>query len=61
MAPQVWNETDKPRLVLIFDIWHPQLVSDDERCAALENDNDRKVYLGVVRDGAFYDTIERGH
>ena len=34
---EVWNETEQPRVVLIVDIWHPQLRSDAERRRAIEH------------------------
>ncbi|MGH7558102.1 MAG: aspartyl/asparaginyl beta-hydroxylase domain-containing protein [Gemmatimonadota bacterium] len=32
---EVWNDADRPRLVLILDVWHPDL-SDAERWALTE-------------------------
>ena len=32
---EVWNDGTSPRLVFIFDVWHPQLRTDDERLAAI--------------------------
>ena len=33
---EVWNETDSPRLVLIIDLWHPLLDTDQKRLATLD-------------------------
>ena len=33
---EVWNEGRSPRLVFIFDVWHPQLTTDAERLGALD-------------------------
>ena len=33
---EVWNEGSAPRLVFIFDLWHPQLRTDSERLAVLD-------------------------
>ena len=33
---EVWNEGDEPRLVFIFDVWHPDLATDKHRLAALD-------------------------
>jgi aspartyl/asparaginyl beta-hydroxylase (cupin superfamily) len=32
----VWNDSPDPRLVFIFDVWHPMLRTDDERLGALD-------------------------
>ena len=32
----VYNESPEPRLVFIFDIWHPSLRTDEQRLAALD-------------------------
>jgi hypothetical protein len=33
---EVWNETTTPRLVLIVDLWHPMLDTDEKRLATLD-------------------------
>jgi tetratricopeptide (TPR) repeat protein len=33
---EVWNESDEPRLVFIFDVWHPMLENDEQRLDALD-------------------------
>lgn len=33
---EVWNDSPDPRLVFIFDVWHPSLRTDDQRLAALD-------------------------
>lgn len=51
---EVRNEGASPRLVFIFDVWHPQLRTDTERLAALETDAARQRYLRAaasVREG----------
>ena len=58
---EVWNLTASPRLVLIVDLWHPMLTSDEQRLAALQNDDEREVYLGVARRGTYRNTSLRGH
>ena len=35
---EVWNEGSEPRLVFIFDVWHPQLNTDEARLGALRGD-----------------------
>jgi tetratricopeptide (TPR) repeat protein len=35
---EVWNEGSEPRLVFIFDVWHPQLSTDEARLEALRGD-----------------------
>ena len=57
----VYNDTGQSRLVLIVDLWHHELRTDDERLATLDNDEMRRNYLGVVQHGAYQNTIERGH
>ncbi|KAK3239832.1 hypothetical protein CYMTET_50263 [Cymbomonas tetramitiformis] len=58
---QVHNETEEARLVLIVDLWHPELDTDEKRLAALQHDEQRQTYRGVV-DRSFYETTTlRGH
>ena len=57
----VYNDTDQPRVVLIVDLWHHELRTDDERVATLDNDEMKRDYLDVVRRGTYRNTIERGH
>lgn len=58
---EVWNLTSQPRLVLIVDLWHPQLDTDDKRLAAMNSQLERDIYLGVVKRNEYGNTIERGH
>ena len=58
---EVWNLTDQPRLVLIVDIWHPQLDSDEKRGKAMQSDEERSLYYGVVHRHEYQTTEMRGH
>ena len=58
---EVHNATDKPRLVLIVDMWHPDLKTIDQRTAALQDDEQRRRYLGVQHNGYYEATTLRGH
>ena len=49
------------RLVLIVDMWHPQLQTDEQRAAALQDEQQRTRYRGVVERGAYETTTLRGH
>lgn len=49
---EVWNATEAPRLVLIVDVWHPELVTDDQRLATLDPSRAR-LYHSIVREGKF--------
>ena len=60
------NDTALPRLVLIVDVWHPQLSSHAQRLAILraalvDPDGLTAVYEGVVRKGLYLNTTQRGH
>ncbi|KAL1519272.1 hypothetical protein AB1Y20_022801 [Prymnesium parvum] len=57
----VFNHTDRPRLVLIVDMWHPDLSTDEARLATMDDDEMKDNYLAVVRHGTYRNTIERGH
>ena len=57
----VWNDTSKPRLVLIVDLWHPDLDTDEKRLAALNSDEERECYLGVAKRKEYGNTTQRGH
>ena len=57
----MWNETAQPRLVLICDMWHPQLDTDAKRLAAMNSDDEREVYRGVVMRQHYHSTELRGH
>ena len=57
---EVWNETDAARLVLIVDLWHPDLATDAQRLATLDPPEARR-YEAVVRHGHYETTTERGH
>ena len=49
---EVWNETALPRLVLIVDIWHPGLDSEQKRVEVLDPPRAER-YLAIVRGGEF--------
>ena len=55
------NTTAAPRLVLIVDLWHPGLDTDEKRLAALDEASNRQIYLDVVRKAKWQNTTERGH
>ena len=58
---EVWNLTDQPRLVLIVDIWHPELDTDEKRMRALQTDDERSIYRDVVHRQVYQTTNQRGH
>ena len=58
---EVWNLTDAPRLVLIVDLWHPQLDTDEKRLRAMNSDDERQIYLDVVQRQKYQPTEMRGH
>ena len=58
---EVWNLTEQPRLVLIVDLWHPQLDSDEKRMSAMQTDDERQVYRGVASRREYRSTELRGH
>jgi aspartyl/asparaginyl beta-hydroxylase (cupin superfamily) len=60
-ALQVHNETDAARLVLIVDLWHPELVTDAQREATLPAEEQRERYRGVVERNEYLTTTLRGH
>ena len=53
--------TSHPRVVLICDLWHPQLDTDAKRLSALQTEAERETYLGVVRRQEYQTTTQRGH
>lgn len=57
----VHNETDEPRLILLVDLWHPQLQADEERARVLPHDELRRRYDGVVQHNTYEATTLRGH
>ena len=57
---EVWNLTDQPRLVLIVDIWHPQLDTDEKRLKAMASEHQQAIYRGVVHRRFYGSTKERG-
>lgn len=57
---EVWNHTSEPRLVLIVDIWHPQLQHDADRAKALTHEWQRERYRRALR-GEHDMTTQRGH
>jgi len=58
---EVHNSTSQPRLVLIVDMWHPELATDAERAGALQDDAQRERYRGVADSGTYENTTLRGH
>ena len=48
----MWNETDHPRLVLILDLWHHKLDSDEKREAAMDTERAAR-YRRIVRERRF--------
>lgn len=57
---ETWNLTDEPRLVLIVDLWHPQLVTDEARYDAMTEASQPTRYAKALT-GEFESTTERGH
>lgn len=47
----MWNDADGPRLVLVVDLWHPNLDTDDERLATLDACRAAR-YRRIVQDGS---------
>ena len=39
---EVHNETDEARLILLIDLWHPELQTDEQRMAVPPRDNNRR-------------------
>ena len=58
---EVHNATNLPRLVLIVDQWHPDLKTDDQRVAALHDEELSRRYLAARHNGYYETTILRGH
>ena len=58
---EVHNETDEPRLVLIVDMWHPELLTDEQRRSAMQDEEQRQRYTDVVNRGQYETTTLRGH
>ena len=57
---EVWNNATSERLVLIVDVWHPDLELDAERLAHL--DGPQKDAYAALRAGDVYrETDESGH
>ena len=57
----VHNETEEARLVLIVDLWHPELETDEQRADALNDEAQRERYRGVALRGEYETTSLRGH
>ena len=55
-----YNDTDAPRLVLIVDLWHPGLATDQARVQLLDRPQALR-YARVVEDAAYENTTQRGH
>ena len=49
------------RLVLIVDLWHPELETDEQRADALNDEAQRERYRGVALRGEYETTTLRGH
>ena len=47
--------------MLIVDMWHPQLQTDRQREAAMQEPLQIERYRGVVREGYYENTTQRGH
>ena len=45
---EAWNDSDEPRLIFVMDVWHPELVTDAQRLAALDEAAQQR-YRAVVR------------
>ena len=60
-AATVHNETEEARLVLIVDLWHPELETDEQRADALNDEAQRERYRGVALRGEYETTSLRGH
>ena len=64
---EVWNATDEARLVLIVDLWHPQLRSDEERMRAIRAavregwEEEQCERYRKALGGELETTVERGH
>ena len=56
---EVWNDSDEPRLVLIIDVWHPDLKTDRQRLKHLEPTQQNKYKM--LKQGHVEDTEESGH
>ena len=57
---EVWNNTEEPRLVLIVDLWHDQLVTDADRAHACDEPSQIERYKRALR-GEYEVTTLRGH
>ena len=51
----------RARLVLIVDLWHPELAGDEARLGAMQHEAQRAAYRGVVERGEYEATTLRGH
>ena len=45
---EVWNESNEPRLVFIFDIWHPKLSTDEQRYHALDSSGKQRYQVATA-------------
>ena len=57
---EVWNDADEERLVLIVDVWHPDLKTDDQRKRHLEKGL-HGAYDHLKTARFWRDTTESGH
>ena len=57
---EVWNQSEENRLVLICDMWHPDL-NDDEHRRSLCTSRQWEAYTSIVEKGHFGTTEESGH
>ena len=51
---QVWHEGDSDRLVLIIDLWHPDLRNSEQRAAAIRDPNLRARFEKIVQSGELF-------
>ena len=53
---EVWNDTEAARLVLIIDLWHPLLETDQERITTLDPVRAAR-YQRIVEEGVFESAV----
>ncbi len=49
---EAWNDSDKLRVVLIFDIWHPHLTPPERAMITATQSGSRVSHAGHVQSGA---------
>ena len=52
---EVWNNGTEPRLVFIFDVWHPELRTDEQRRRTLDGKSLRRYEDATSNLRAGYD------